>query len=378
MARRKAQPTNQTPTTFRADDPPIPARVLIVSGSRTERERLAARLSGRAISCAQADSVGTARDALRTGAYDLAIVQAKLKDGLGTEVALEASGRSGTVATIILADAPTLDEAVMAMRSGASDVMPSTLGAEEFVERVRAAAGRARLAREREERLERLRRVCRRLNTARRDVTRQVSTLCTDLTTAYQDLSDQMTHVATASEFNSLVRQELDLESLLRTALEFVLAKVGPTNAAVFLPSGSGDYTLGAYVNYDCPRDGADVLLDHLAGIIAPQFQDRLGVTLFADEEELAEFLGGRATWLTDSTMVAFSCHHDGECLAVVTLFRDRRTPFPATVLPMFQMLSELFARQLARVIHVHHRHLPKDQWGGFGEPDDGDVDLAA
>ena len=74
-----------------------------------------------------------------------------------------------------------------------------------------------------------------------------------------------MTMVTLASEFNSLIRQELDLESLLRVSVEFILGKSGPTNAAVFLPAASGDYSLGAYVNYDCPKDSAEVLMDQLA-----------------------------------------------------------------------------------------------------------------
>ena len=43
------------------------------------------------------------------------------------------------------------------------------------------------------------------------------------------------------TEFGGLIRQELDIESLLRTTLEFVLGRCGPTNAAVFLPTTSGD-----------------------------------------------------------------------------------------------------------------------------------------
>ena len=50
----------------------------------------------------------------------------------------------------------------------------------------------------------------------------------------------------------------------------------------------------------------------------------------------------------------------------------------------MLSIIAEHFGSQLARVIHVHHRHLPKDQWGGFetdmDDEDDGfgDIDLAA
>ena len=54
--------------------------------------------------------------------------------------------------------------------------------------------------------------------------------------------------------------------------LEFTLSKIGSTNAAIFLPTSSGDYSLGAYVNYDIPRDGIEIMLDQLADVLAPNF----------------------------------------------------------------------------------------------------------
>src|SRR6185436_11876429 len=112
--------------------------------------------------------------------------------------------------------------------------------------------------------------------------------------------SGQVLELSIASEFNGLIRQELDVESLLRTALEFILAKTGPTNAAVFLPATSGDFSLGAYVNYDCPKDTADVLLDHLAVVIAPRMEHQAELKSLATPEELAAFLGDDAHWLAE------------------------------------------------------------------------------
>src|SRR5205807_1368176 len=136
---------------------------------------------------------------------------------------------------------------------------------------------------------------------ARHEITKQVSSMCGDLTNAYQDLSDQVTLLSTASEFNSLIRQELDVESLLRTALEFILAKTGPTNAAVFLPATSCDFSLGAYVNYDCPKEAADTLLESLAGIIAPKMEHEAGLKILNTPEEIDGAFGEGAHWLSES-----------------------------------------------------------------------------
>lgn len=182
-----------------------------------------------------------------------------------------------------------------------------------------------------------------------------------------------MNQLTIANEFGTLIRHELDIESLLRTTLEFVLAKCGPTNAAVFLPTTSGDYSLGAYVNYDCPRDTVDVLLDHLANVVAPRFECRQGIAHLTDRESLHEAIGDDAGWLAESEVIAFACRHEDEPLAICLLFRDQATPYAACLMGQLATVGEMFAAQLARVIRIHHRHLPKDKWGALGDADGGD-----
>lgn len=191
-----------------------------------------------------------------------------------------------------------------------------------------------------------------------------------------------MKHVSTATEFNGLIRAELDIEQLLRTTLEFVLSRSGPTNAAVFLPTTSGDYSLGAYVNFDCPKDTCDVLLDHLANSVAPRFENIEGVVHMTDNASFDKYIGDEASWLAGSHVMAMPCVSRGETLAIFMLFRDKKTPFTQTMIDQVQTVGDLFAAQLAKVIHIHHRHLPKDKWGMLGDPpsEQGDYgsDLAA
>jgi DNA-binding response OmpR family regulator len=373
-------PGVQSATTPAEGAPRIP-RILIVSSSRLERLRLAARLVDASVVCVQAESIRAALQATEGERCDAALIGEKLPDGAAADLARELTRRDPAAVSLLMSTSPTLDEAVQAMRAGVVDIISPRVAKDELSMRVRTALSKARVAREREDRLERLTKVCRQLNDARSQITKQVSGLCGDLASAYQDLSDQVTLLSTASEFNSLIRQELDVESLLRTALEFILAKTGPTNAAVFLPATSSDFSLGAYVNYDCPKDTADTMLESLAGIVAPRMEHESGLKVLTSAEEVTAMFGENAYWLSESHIVAFSCRRDGECLAVVILFRDRRNGFPDAVLPALGMIAELFGKQLSRVIHVHHRHLPKDQWGHFGAMEDGgedDIDLAA
>lgn len=195
--------------------------------------------------------------------------------------------------------------------------------------------------------------------------------------------SPDMSQLSIANEFKGMISNELDIEALLRTTLEFVLARSGPTNAAIFLPTTSGDYSLGAYVNYDCPKDTCDILLDHMANVVAPKFERQTSVAYMTTPSELKRRIGEDAAWLGDSGVVAFACKHDNETLAIFLLFRDRRTVYPASVLEQLRTVGDLFAAQLARVIHIHHRHLPKEKWGMLGDSStegesDGYGDLAA
>ncbi|MEX2218345.1 MAG: hypothetical protein WD749_06250 [Phycisphaerales bacterium] len=359
--------------------PPTPL-VLIVSGSRLERIRLVSRLGNCPVRCIQAESVQAALRATETQPCQLALIGGALPAGDAATLARALAKREPSSVSMLIADAPTLAQAVEAMRAGVIDIIPSRTTQGELAARVRSALERSRPARERDARLERLTRVCRKLNHARHEISRQVSGLCGDVASAYHDLADQVTLLSTASEFNSLIRQELDVESLLRTALEFILAKTGPTNAAVFLPATSCDFSLGAYVNYDRPKETADGILESLAAVVAPRMEHESGLKVLATPAEVAAAFGDHAHSLAESHVVAFSCRREGECLAVVLLFRDRRNPFPPAVLPALSMIAELFGKQLARVIHIHHRHLPRNQWGGFGALGDADddIDLAA
>lgn len=355
--------------------PPSDPRVLIVSGSRQERLRLAARVSGVSSKPAKADSLAAARMMMDVEHFDVVLVRDQLSDGPGVSLAEELGPDRLDIAFILIADDPTLDDAVLAMRAGIADIIRIDSPAAELISGVCRAASRARTVRQAEHKARRLRRVCRKLNDARQEVTSQVRSLCNDLSLAYDEMSGQMARFSLASEFTAIIRPELDVESLLRTALEFVLAKIGPTNAAVFLPTSSRDFSLGAYVNYDCAKDTADVLLDHLANVVAPRMESESSLISLSPGSDLDDEFGYEAQWLCDSNVVMFACHHEGECLAVVILFRDRADAFTGEHVQMLETISEQFALQLGRVIHIHHRHLPRDQWGAFDGPDEGDAD---
>ena len=325
-----------------------------------------------------ARSLTEARARLTEKSVDLAVINPDLPDGSGLDLADELNKSRRTVTTILCGESPDLESAMRAIRVGAVDFITTPFDLQDVNERITTALSKQRKNRDQAQRVRRLRRLCKKLNQARSDVSKQVDVLCNDLVTAYQELAGQMQQVVQASEFGVVIRDELDLEQLLRKTLEHLVEKAGPTNAAVFLPSSMDEYTLGGYVNYDCTPESADMLLQHLADVVAPKLAHRDDLVHITDNQTLSNMLGGDAAYLVDSHMLAFACRSEDESLAVVALFRDGSDPFDQTVLDTAEAVSPLLGDALARVIRIHHRGLDDDAFedgGYFGAAEDDDED---
>jgi FixJ family two-component response regulator len=316
-----------------------------------------------------------ARQLLHDAEYDVVAIHLPSSRSDALELARELADSETPARPVMLSRRPSIDLVTRAMRSGAVDLIRLPVDPEELASRLDQAAEHAERIRRRTRRVERLKRICRRLHASREEVSKQVEVLCSDLVSAYREIADQMGHASQTSEYAALVAGELDVESLLRSTLEYVLSKSGPTNAAVYLPTDVDEFALGAYVNYDLPKETADVLLDHLADTLAPAFAGEHDLLAFTERGELAERLGQAGEWIGDAGAIVFACQNEGETLAVATLFRDASDPFPKDLISQLRSVRDLFAVQLARVIAVHNRHKPKDAWPGFEIDDARDED---
>ncbi|MEX0877078.1 MAG: response regulator [Phycisphaerales bacterium] len=354
-------------------------RVVAVTPRASVRRRLSSMLHGQIESLVFVDDGPGAIEAVSTSTCDMVIIERALTGADGIELLDRLSSAQPALVGVIVGQIENTDDAVRAMRAGACDLISIQSRSAETARRLLESVKRAQRIRQRDARLDRLKKLCNKLNNARQEVTGQVGDLCNDLVDAYKELSDQFGDVKLSSELSAVMRQELDIESLLRTMLEFTLGKIGSTNAAVFLPTSSGDYSLGAYVNYDIPKDAAEVMLDQLADTLGPRFEGVREVVSLSGRVEMEEALGNDAHWLEDSSVMVVSCDHEDECLAVLGLFRNQNAPFGEDNVRTLSIIARLFAEQLGRVIHIHHRHLPKDQWGAIdatgcdGDDDDDD-----
>jgi hypothetical protein len=298
-----------------------------------------------------------------TKAPDVIIVDEALGEPVWTLLADLSRFNVGRVLVLRSNDA---EHAARAIRLGVHDIVIATGEADPAA--VLRAAAFARAAGERLRAKARSRSRLRRRVQALRDghtqLLRQVADLASGVAGTCRTLGEQMQRVAMGAEFNAMIRQELELEGLLRTTLEFVLRKAGSTNAAIFLPSSSGDYTLGAYINFDLPKDTAETMLGQLANCLAPACEPCRELRVFPAAADLGADGLDSDHWLGESTLAVRACWSDRECIATLAIFRDHRHPFTEDAKPALDVIADLFSAQLARVIKTHYRGKPKEEWG--------------
>lgn len=330
------------------------AALLVGASSMVETAvRAAARKAGvEIITVSPGDE---ARAALIEHRFDVVLIS----DERHTAVARFAQlvGRLAPAAkTILLAQSLDVPTVIEAMRGGIVDVMELPIEPADFRSRLMSAVDRCREDRDREARVSRLKGICKKLNDARAEVSEQARALSDDLRAAREEADGKLDEAAMTAEYRTLLRQELDLEELLRVGVEYLIGKTGPTNAAVFLPGSDGEWSLGAYVNYDCPRSVAQPLLDRLASDVCPELARMDELMRFEDSSDFVESLGLGTTTLATSQIVAWPCFAKKDCLAVYVLFRDAKRGFGDELATVIDCLRTVFAEQIATVLRIHHR----------------------
>lgn len=353
-------------------------RVLIVAATQARRDALTNAMRQDDVICTLAENPESALSLLdHTGAkraattFGVVVIDIQRCSAATLRFVRELGERS--MPAVIVCPSVSFDEAVEAMRAGACDIVSSTIKPRDLLRRVRSALSQPRQVAVDEPASSSPIATPESLlpTTPATSEPRRKARAIKPADRAKRDVIDA---AELADDFSVLIRSELDVESLLRQALEFILAHGGPTNAAVFLPATSGDFSLGAYVNYTCPKDAAEILLDHLANVAAPRLESITDVVHMTTPDHIAEHIGEGIDWMLDHHVLAFSCRHEGECLALFMLFRESGTPFDPQFIKLVSLLSERFASQLAKVVRIHHRHLPRERWGtlGTGAGDDG------
>ncbi len=342
---------------LRESEPSVgPGSILVYSRSQSEVDAMRRLMEDSPHKCVHTCSADDAQQRLRVGEFDLLLYAPTDVKESQLEFLGVAKKVAPTTKAIIISSKSNWSLVVNATRMGAVDVLCHESEKSDVFDRVKTALMKTRRERQREQSLARLRSVCRELQAARHEVAEQVEGLCQELAAAYANVDQQVQDAVTASEYRTLLRQDLDVEEALRTTLSYLISKIGPTNGAIFLPEGNDQYGLGAYANLDCPRESADPLLQAYAEVVCPKLAKEKDIVLFEDAEELLEGLQVQTPSLLEAQFMAFSCRTRKGSMAVVILFRNKETPFDPEQSGALELIREIFATHLERIVRVHHR----------------------
>ena len=188
-----------------------------------------------------------------------------------------------------------------------------------------------------------------RLNEARRVVSKKVDLLCNDLITAYGELSKQLDTVRTQEGFRKLLHEAKDLEQMLCHAMDWLLRQMGYSNVAIWLAGDDGDYQLGAYMKYTIA--GEAPLTEALKGGLLRSVNSESFIHFSADEAR-EKISAAEKKFVEGQTVMGVTCTYLGEVLASVIMFRDGKTPFSDDDAEALKSISPIFATALATMVH--------------------------
>jgi len=166
----------------------------------------------------------------------------------------------------------------------------------------------------------------------------------------------QMRLVAMAAEFRTLVGQELEVESMLRTSLEYLLHRLGPMNAAVYIREGDVGWGVGAYINYDRQGENFSEFLHTLGEHACSSVSQERGLRLFTDGSSFTNWINSEDLDFSGNEVVAVGCFDGSQCMAVIVFFRSDSKRFGDESVKIIETLSPIFGTQLGSILKINRR----------------------
>lgn len=309
-----------------------------------------------------AASVDAAQVAMTKTPADVVLVNLQIADHAGTELIRSFKRKFPKTQIIALSRSRRSEECVDAFRAGAADMLLAPFAAADVQKALEASVGRRAESERQRQRHERLRTVCRRLNKARHEISQQVDLLCNDLVRAYQEMAQQLNTTQTAADYAQALSGELDVEGVLRRTMEWILRKLGPLNAAIYLPSGDGQFSLGAYLNLDTQADGP--LIEAIGRTIVSQARGPTALVI-EDDKTVDDLFGDEGELLHGRQWLAVGCLTPRECLGVLVVFRSRTngmsgtTELSASARGLVEAAAPILAERIEQALGLYHRMHP-------------------
>lgn len=305
---------------------------------------------------------------MRRQPADLLFVNVQVSDNAGIDLIRTFKRRWPRTQAVAVSRVKRSELCLEAWRAGASDLLTSPVQVEELKRALGTLDARRAEVDRLSQRNERLRVVCRRLNKARHEIGQQVDLLCNDLVRAYQELAQQLNVTQVAADFAGAVKNEIEIEGILRRTMEWVLAKLGPVNAAVYLPNGEDHFSLGAYLNLDTHADAG--LIEALSQTVVQQARGSKLIS-FETNRSLDDMFGDDGRPLLGRSWHAIGCSTPKECLAVLVVFRKNgegdaapsEASVDGTAKGLLEAIAPILAEHLEEALGLYQRLNPPEEF---------------
>jgi DNA-binding response OmpR family regulator len=304
-----------------------------------------------------ARSVDEASLEMKSRPADVVVVNLQINDNAGLELLRKLRKAHPAAETIAMSRLQRTELCVDALRAGATDMLIGTITPEDIRKSLDSIAARRADAQRLTARNTRLRLVCKRLNKARHEISQQVDLLCNDLVRAYQEMAQQLNHAQVTTEYAAMLADELEVEGILRRTMEWILKKLGPINAAVYLPDADRKFALGAYLNLDTEADAA--LISSIGQTIVSSAESAGRAIALASDEQLTEHYSNDAALMHGRTWLASSCFSKRECLAVLVIFRRQNEPIDAHLQALVEAVCPLLGEKIEEALDLYNRMNP-------------------
>jgi DNA-binding response OmpR family regulator len=334
----------------------------------------AAEREGAGTSVRAAMSANDALLAMKHRLPDVVMINLQIDDNSGLAL-LETVRRIYPTADVVALSRLRRNELTLdAFRAGATDVLFLPASGTEVESLLTRVWARRNAAAKTAYRHLRLRRVCKQLNKARHEIRQQVDLLCNDLVRAYQDMAVQLNAAQVAADYAGAVGQELEVEGLLRKTMEWILKKLGPVNAAIYLPDSERHFALGAYLNLDTDADAP--LISAIGDTIVKQADTAARPVAAEDDQALEELFGEEGRRLKGRAWLAAPCVPTGgtgskEAMAVLVIFRKQTDAQGDTLTAaLVETVAPVLGDKIQQALGLYHRLHPyfeeNDEGGGY------------
>lgn len=294
-----------------------------------------------------ATSKSEAEKILESETVNLVIADSRLPDGDGAKLIDTLQDRQPQARAIVISGYGSIDTSIAAFRKGAIDFLPKPFNANQLIDRVSKAVKFQELTVRNEKRLLRLKSAVKKLNKARRTVSKRVDLLCNDLVGAYGDLARQFEDVRVRENFRHTVDASADLEQMLCHTMDWLLRQSGYTNIAIYLSGDDGSFELGAFMKYTIA--GSKPLTDAIRhGILETVVRDDF--VHWTDRESSELLTDAEMTHLKGQTLMGVNATYLGESLGTIIMFRDGKSPFSSEDAAVLRTIAPVFAHALTNL----------------------------